>query len=179
VKTAVEARAIPGVSDHVRAFELVRAGIECGRSMEVEEEAVIEEAEIVRAEVDSILESVVDCGGGSVAQGVVKAFELGLLDIPFAPSVYNRGEVATVRDTEGAVRFLSPGRLRLDPAIRDFHEQKVEERRRAERVGPDADHALVERDIMSIAAGDHPAWPLDRQGTPSTVSALELAAVLR
>ena len=180
VKTAIEASGIPGVADHIEAFQLAQAGIEFGARLTGDEDLVAEEAGIIRAEVDSILESVIDCGSGSVSHGVVEAFKQGLLDIPFAPSTYNRGEVATIRDAEGAVRFLSSGRLRLDPMIRDFHRQKVEERRRSEaRLDPSGDHALVEHDIMSIARGVHPAWPLGSQQTPSAVGSRGLAAVLR
>ena len=56
-----------------------------------------------------------------IAQGVVTGFAKGLIDIPFAPSVHNRGEVMTTRDVEGAVRFLSFGNLQFDRETRQFH----------------------------------------------------------
>ena len=74
---------------------------------------VAEECSLIRREVEAILESVLLCGRGSVSEGIVEGFRRGFLDIPFSPSIYNRGAVMTARDRDGAVRFLSFGNLQV------------------------------------------------------------------
>jgi len=58
----------------------------------------------------------------------VQAFRQGLLDIPFSPSIHNRGEVVSVRDSEGAVRFLCTGTTAIDRELKEFHRSKLQER---------------------------------------------------
>lgn len=161
-KTPAESRCIPNVEDNVRGLELTRQGIEAARDRQAPEREVEEEARILRREVLSIFESLLNCGGGDVKEGVVRGFELGLIDIPFAPSIYNRGEVLTARDLDGAVRFLRTGSLRFDAEVLEFHEQKIEERRRAEGLnGNNQDYLLVETDVLRIPRDQYVAWPLD------------------
>src|SRR6185369_1891533 len=83
---------------------------------------------IIEREVDLILDSVIHCGGGSLTTGVVQAFRQGFLDVPFSPSIHNRGEVVTARDVEGAVRFLSTGQLQLDRELKEFHRARMQDR---------------------------------------------------
>jgi glutamate mutase epsilon subunit len=67
----------------------------------------------------------------------------------------------TMRDVEGAVRFLLPGNLKLDRETREFHQDKVSERRRAEGIHSRAqDYLLVERDVMQVARCQYERWPL-------------------
>jgi methylaspartate mutase epsilon subunit len=122
---------------------------------------VREEATILRAEVDQILESVLVAGGGSFTEGVVKAFALGYLDIPFSPSVYNRGEVLTARDVHGAVRYLNPGQLRFTTDVVDFHRSRMSERSRTEQPPVRSDWQLVERDVLQMPSEHYRRWPLD------------------
>jgi len=69
--------------------------------------------------------------------------------------------VMTVRDVEGAVRFLSFGNLQLDRETREFHEDKVSARRRAEGILSHLyDPVLVERDVMQVASCRYDHWPL-------------------
>ncbi len=160
-KTPVEAFRIPTVTDNIMGIELINSGIATAADCYVDEARVAEECAVIRREVESIFESIVLCGHGDIAQGVVAGFEKGFIDIPFSPSVHNRGEVMTTRDVEGAVRFLSFGQLQLDRETRQFHEDKVSERRRAEGINsPLQDPILVERDVMQVACCRYDHWPL-------------------
>src|SRR4029078_289802 len=134
-KTPVEAFRIPTLADNLNGIDLIQRGLAGALDCFVDEARVAEECAHIRREVESIFESIVWCGNGDIAQGVVTGFEKGLLDIPFSPSVHNRGELMTPRDVEGAVRFLSSGNLKLDRETREFHDDKVSERRRAEGIG--------------------------------------------
>ena len=160
-KTPVEAFRIPALTDNIMGLELIHSGIATAADCYVDEALVAAECAVIRREVESIFESIILCGHGDVAQGVVTGFAKGLIDIPFSPSVHNRGEVMTTRDVEGAVRFLSFGNLQLDRETRQFHEDKVSERRRAEQIhSPMQDPLLVERDVMQIACCRYEHWPL-------------------
>lgn len=159
-KTPAESQKIPTVEDNVRGMELARLGIEAARGRALPEAAVAAEASILRREVLGLWQSLLECGRGDVAGGVSRGFELGWIDIPFAPSIHNRGATLTARDVDGAVRFARTGNLRLEPEIADFHAAKIDERRRAEGITRDRDYLLVESDVMRIARERYTAWPL-------------------
>jgi methylaspartate mutase epsilon subunit len=162
-KTPVEAFRIPTLTDNIEGIELIRSGLATAADCYVDEARVAEECAVIRREVESIFESVIVSGNGDVAQGVVNGFAKGFIDIPFSPSVHNRGEVMTTRDVEGAVRFLSIGNLQLDRETRQFHEDKVSERRRAEGIHTRLqDPILVERDVMQVACCRYDHWPLSQ-----------------
>ncbi|HVF49519.1 MAG TPA: methylaspartate mutase subunit E [Pyrinomonadaceae bacterium] len=161
VKTPAEAYKIPTMEDNVHGIDLVHRGIAEAKGVQVCETRLAEECEHIRREVEAIIESIIFCGNGDIAQGVVTGFEKGLLDIPFSPSIYNRGEVMTARDTEGAVRFLSLGQLQLGRESRQFHEEKMSDRRRAEGlVSRQMDYLLIQQDAMQIARSEYERWPL-------------------
>jgi methylaspartate mutase epsilon subunit len=162
-KTPVEAFRIPTVTDNIMGIELINSGIVTAADCYVDEARVAKECAVIRREVESIFQSIVLCGHGDIAQGVVTGFQKGFIDIPFSPSVHNRGEVMTTRDVEGAVRFLSFGKLQLDRETRQFHEDKVSERRHVEGIhSPSQDPILVERDVMQIARCRYDHWPLSQ-----------------
>jgi methylaspartate mutase epsilon subunit len=107
-----------------------------------------EEIGIICAETRSILDKVFELGNGDVARGVVKAFETGALDIPFAPSRFNAGVVLPARDSRGTVRILEFGNLPFGKDIKDFHKGKLEERARFEK--RKADFRMVIDDIYAL-----------------------------
>lgn len=161
VKTPVEAYRIPTLEDNIGGIGLVMRGIAAAAGETVDEARVLEESFIIRREVQAILDSVVLAGRGSIAEGIVAAFRLGYLDIPFAPSIYNRGEVVTARDVDGAIRFASVGGLQFDRELREFHRSKMDERRRAEGGLKESQiYLLVEQDVLQIPRGQYRRWPL-------------------
>ncbi|MGA9769975.1 MAG: methylaspartate mutase subunit E [Blastocatellia bacterium] len=163
LKTPVEALRIASMEDNISGINLVKRGISAAAFEELSKDRIDQECDIIRREVQSILESLIYCGQGDIAQGVVSGFEKGFIDIPFSPSLFNRGEVVTARDNQGAVRFLSIGNLQFDRELRDFHQDKMAERRRAEGLySQKQDYLLVERDVLQIARGQYQQWPLSR-----------------
>ncbi|GAA2682645.1 MULTISPECIES: methylaspartate mutase subunit E [Actinosynnema] len=161
VKTPVEATAIPSPRDNEEGMRLCRRGIGAAARIALDEHAVAKEAAVLRVEVEQIFESIVVCGGGSLPDGVVRAFTKGYLDIPFAPSGENRGDVVTVRDARGAVRFLDAGNLQLSDEVLRFHRQKAEERVRAEAEPFQGAWEIVARDVLQVPEGRYRGWPLD------------------
>ena len=161
IKTPVEAYKIPTLEDNLQAMSLVMRGISAASDQKVEQERVVEESELIRREAQSILDSVIFCGRGSLAQGIVEGFRKGFIDIPFSPSVYNAGNVMTARDAEGAVRFLSIGGLQFDRELREYHREKMAQRRQAEGLySENQNYLLVERDVMQVPRGKYDRWPL-------------------
>src|SRR5689334_7582696 len=160
VKTPVEASGIPDLEDNLSGISLAMSGA-AAVHIPIDETQLSEECAIIRREVEAIFESVLMCGGGSVSRGIVEGFRRGFLDIPFSPSIYNRGAVMTARDRDGAVRFLSFGNLQIEPEVQEFHRSKMDERRCAEKLLSEKEnYLLVERDVLQIPRGLYERWPL-------------------
>ena len=160
VKTPAEASGIPDLEDNLRGISLAMSGAAAAHRP-IDEKRVAEECGIIRREVEAILESLLLCGRGSISEGIVEGFRRGFLDIPFSPSIHNRGTVMTARDREGAVRFLSFGNLQVGRELQEFHRDKMDERRRAEGLlSEKQNYLLVERDVLQIPRGLFEHWPL-------------------
>lgn len=161
IKTAVEASRIPSLEDNAHAIDIVRRGTIAADKESVDEATVSRECDVIRDEVDAIVNNIIGCGAGSVAQGIVVGFARGYLDIPFAPSIYNRGAVVTGRDLDGAIRFLSIGNLPFDRALCEFHRDRMDSRMRAGGWFTEAhEPMLVEHDVLQIPRGEYDRWPL-------------------
>jgi methylaspartate mutase E subunit/methylaspartate mutase S subunit len=159
-KTATEAVRIPSARENVAALKLVRA-VRDQACRQPEREAAIQcERAMIEREVTQLLDGVLVCGRGNVARGVIEAFARGMLDIPFAPSIHNRGEVLTARDDDGAVRYASFGRLPFDTETRQFHQDRISERRRRQGLHARPLHELTARDVLQVPRGEFQQWPL-------------------
>ncbi|EYF01035.1 Methylaspartate mutase, E subunit [Chondromyces apiculatus DSM 436] len=160
-KTPVEALRIPSVEDNLRGIALATRGVAAAAGVSPDEPRIAREVSMLRAEVDDLLDSLLRCGGGSFTRGVVEAFRCGYLDVPFSPSVHNRGLVATARDVDGAVRFLNAGNLQLRREVREFHRDRMQDRMHAEGLSFEKQgYLLVERDVMRIPRNQFDHWPL-------------------
>lgn len=162
VKTCVESLRIPTVADNADAIDIVRTGVADAAALSLAETKIAAECEIIEREVESILESIIHCGRGSLATGVVEGFRQGFLDVPFSPSIHNRGEAVTARDSEGAVRFLSTGRLQFDRELKEFHRSRMQDRVRADglMLTEKQNYLLVEKDVLQVAREQYDRWPL-------------------
>ncbi len=116
-----------------------------------ESEALTEECNQIRKEVDCLMNQVLRVGGGDLAIGTVKAFEQGLIDIPFAPSKYNAGLILPARDNEGKIRILEFGNLGFTDEIKEYHKKKIEERATFE--GRKVSFQLTIDDIYAVSMG--------------------------
>jgi methylaspartate mutase epsilon subunit len=109
------------------------------------------EKEMIRKEVDCLLEKVYEVGHNDLAIGTVKAFELGIIDVPFAPSKQNQNKVLPARDNEGCVRILEFGNLAFTDEIKHFHTMKLQERAQAE--GRPVTFQMTVDDIYAVSNG--------------------------
>jgi methylaspartate mutase epsilon subunit len=109
------------------------------------------EVAMIKAETRCILDKVFALGNGDYAVGSVRAFEAGVLDVPFAPSQYSLNKILPARDNNGAVRLFDVGNLPFTQDIIDFHKGKIDERAKAE--GRKASFQMVIDDIYAISKG--------------------------
>jgi len=161
VKTPHEAIGIPtkeANADGIKATKMtlnLLSGQEMTMSRELEEEI-----EIIKAETKCMLDKVYEIGNGDLAIGTVKAFEQGVIDIPFAPSKYNLGKMMPARDNNGAVRYLMTGNLPLNKELMDLNKEKLEERGKFE--GRKVGFQMTVDDIFAVGRGQLIGRPEDQ-----------------
>ncbi len=152
VKTPHEALGVPTKEANAQGLKATKQVINMLRDQaylptcRLEEEVVM-----IKQETRAIVDRALELGDGDLAIGTVRAFEAGVVDVPFAPSRFNAGKILPARDNEGAVRFLNWGNLPFTEEIRDFHREKIAVRARAEN--RDATFQMVIDDIYAIGKG--------------------------
>ncbi len=152
-KTPHESQGIPtkeANAEGLRASKLITRLLH-GQSLP-DSDALTQECERIRKEVTALMYAIVNIGKGDIAQGTVKAFEQGLIDIPFAPSEMNAGKILPARDAQGAIRILAFGNLAFDDDIKDFHNEKLAER--AKQEGRSVSFQMTIDDIYAVSRGD-------------------------
>jgi methylaspartate mutase epsilon subunit len=112
---------------------------------------LLDEINIIKMETRSIVDKIVELGGGDIAKGTVAGFQAGIIDIPFAPSKFNKGKVLPARDNNGAVRILECASLPFNKEIKDFHREQIEQRAKSER--RKVSFQMVIDDIYAIGKG--------------------------
>jgi methylaspartate mutase epsilon subunit len=117
-----------------------------------ESQELLDEIEQIKKEVDCLMHTIVNVGKGDVAQGIIKAFKDGLIDIPFAPSELNSGKILPARDIDGKIRILEFGSLAFNDDIKDFHMKKLKERAEAQNRNPEIQ--MVIDDIYAVSNGN-------------------------
>ena len=152
VKTPHEAIGIPTKEANAMGIKATKQTLNLlkGQKLSMSKELAME-ITIVKAETKCILEKVFEVGNGDLAQGVVNAFKLGILDIPFAPSKFNAGAILPARDNNGAVRYLNFGNVPFSKELKDFNRELLEERSRFEN--REVSFQMVVDDIFAVGNG--------------------------
>lgn len=114
-------------------------------------EKLNQEKQQIESEVNCLMEAIYAVGEGDLAQGVVKAFHQGLIDVPFAPAKVNAGKILPARDDEGAIRILEFGNLAFTEDIKQFHKQSIQ--RRADQEGRPISFQMTVDDIYAVSTG--------------------------
>lgn len=152
VKTPHEAMGVPTKEANVAGLKATRQMVNMLSDQTLLAVTEVEaEAQIIEAEMKSILDAVYEIGEGDFAVGAVRAFAAGIIDVPFAPSRFNAGKLLPARDMTGAVRIMDCGRLPFNAEIKAFHRDKLEERGKAER--RQVSFQMVVDDIYAIGKG--------------------------
>lgn len=152
VKTPHEALGIPSKEANaagIKATKQILTMLKDQRLGDTEE--VKKEKQIIHLETKALMERVLALGEGDVAQGAIRAFSSGVIDVPFAPSKHNPGKILPARDRCGAVRLLEFGTLPFDDDIKHFHREKLQDRGRHE--GREPSFQMVVDDIYAIGKG--------------------------
>jgi methylaspartate mutase epsilon subunit len=159
VKTAVEAIRIPSRQDNAKAIQLSKRGAMLAHQYSADQKKITEEKNLIRKEVRQIMNVIMELGNGNPMKGAILAIECGVIDVPWAPSIYNNNKVVCIRDVDGAVRFYDCGNLPFSDEIKDFHQEKVHRRKTMER--DPSIFSLLEKDLSRIWKNDYLRWPLD------------------
>ncbi|WP_319371038.1 methylaspartate mutase subunit E [uncultured Ilyobacter sp.] len=152
VKTPHEAIGIPtkeANAEGIKATKMVLNLLE-GQKLP-QSEALDAEMALIKREVKAILDKVSELGNGDLAVGTVKAFEQGVMDIPFAPSIFNAGKILPARDNQGRIRYLEVGNIPFSQDIIDFNRKALEERAASE--GREVGFQMTIDDIFAVGKG--------------------------
>lgn len=158
-KTPVEAIHIPSKENNAEGLQFTHTGLLMAAKETVNHKAVKQEMALLAKEVSTMMNLIEDLGSGSIARGGMRAFEEGILDIPFSPSIYNKGRLITARDCNGAIRFVNPEQLLLEENIVEFHKEKIHQRMSREGILKISE--MLESDLTRIWKNDFDRWPLD------------------
>ncbi|AKL96885.1 glutamate mutase epsilon subunit [Clostridium aceticum] len=152
VKTPHEAIGIPTKEANAQGIKATKQTLNLlkGQRLPMSKE-LEQEISLIKAETKCIMDKLFELGKGDLAVGVVKAFETGVMDIPFAPSKYNAGKILPARDNNGAVRYLEFGGIPMSKEIKDFNRQLLEDRAKTE--GRDVSFQMVVDDIYAVGKG--------------------------
>jgi methylaspartate mutase epsilon subunit len=158
-KTPVESIHIPFKEDNGHGLELTRLGFMKAADQRRDNPAIHLEMQMLEKEVKGIMDYIEKGGQGSLARGTIKAFQAGILDIPFSPSTYNRNLLVAVRDCNGAIRFVNIDQMPFPDEVKEFHQHKVHQRMVKE--SNTKIFEILEKDLTRIWKNDFVTWPLD------------------
>lgn len=152
VKTPHEAMGVPTKEANAAGLRATKQIIMMLADQAIKDgERLEREMDIIQQETSQILERTLELGDGDIAMGAVRAFEAGVIDVPFAPSRFNAGKIMPARDNQGAVRLLDTGMLPLSDKIKAFHKEVIRQRGEAENRG--VSFQMVIDDIYAISKG--------------------------
>ena len=133
-KSVHEAFGIPTPEANAEGLRMTRMAIYLARDIRLDGvKAFQEEKDLIKREVRAIVDKTLEMGDGDVAVGTVRAFEAGVLDVPWSPSRYCKSRIVPARDAEGCLRIVDPGLMPFPKEVMEIHEEKL--RRRAAREG--------------------------------------------
>ncbi len=150
VKTPHEAMGVPTMEANAAGLRATSQMIHMLADQKMVDDSVLrEEVDQIKREVRCIIEKTLELGEGDIAVGTVRAFQAGVIDVPFAPSRMNAGKIMPARDHYGAVRMLDCGNLPFTKDIKDFHREKIAQRAKFE--GREVSFQMSIDDIYAIS----------------------------
>ncbi len=133
-KSVHEAYGVPTIEANIEGLKMTRMAIYLARGIRVDEAPEFKtEKDLIKREVRSIVDAVIEIGDGDVAVGTVRACEAGILDIPWTPNRCLKSAVMAARDIDGYMRVLDPAGMPFPKDVMEIHQAGL--RRRAERDG--------------------------------------------
>lgn len=149
-KSTHEAIGIPTPEANAEGLRMTRLAIYLARSIRLDGHPEYErELDLIGREVRPVVDKVLEMGDGDVAVGAVRAFEAGIMDIPWSPNRYVKSRVMPARDADGYLRILDPGLMPIPGDVMEIHRDAL--RRRAEREGVPVDHQLAVGSVYEMS----------------------------
>lgn len=153
VKSPHEAMGIPTMQANAQGLLTTKQVVNMLRDQRMHEsEQLKTEMNIIEMETRAIVDKLFELGEGDIAIGTIRGFEAGVIDVPFAPSKFNKGLVLPARDQEGAIRFLEVGQLPFNDELKAFNAKRLKERADAE--GRDVNFQMVIDDVYAVGKGN-------------------------
>jgi methylaspartate mutase epsilon subunit len=129
VKTVDEALGVPRPEVNAEAVSTVRYLLQTFRCEEPLTSGLVDrEVELITSEVESILQALFALSGGAFWESVFRAFQLGYLDVPFAPHADNANRLISMRDGNASIRILERGNVPISDADWDRERALLESR---------------------------------------------------
>lgn len=148
-RTVDEGRGIPSMEGQAMSLRAMKEMLYLLRNQSYPETAEVkEEYQVIEREARAIIEKVLDLGDGDVAVGAVKALKTGALDYTYPINNQIAGKVTSVRDSTGAIRLLDCGNLPFTREMKDYHRERIAERKRSESL---KDYQLILADLTNRA----------------------------
>ena len=142
-KTTHEAYGIPTPQANAEGLRITRMAIYLARGIRLDRLPEFEaEKALIGREVRAILDKVLEMGDGDVAVGSVRAFEAGVLDVPWSPNRHVKSRVMPARDARGYLRIFDPGDVPLPRDVMEVHTAGLRERAAKEGVAFDRELAI-------------------------------------
>jgi methylaspartate mutase epsilon subunit len=153
IRTVAEAKGIPTKEDTAYSFRTAKAmeNFLQTQKIEVNAKELDMESHIAELEVRSMVDRVLELGNGDVVAGTILAVKSGVLDNPFATNLTSPCKVMSIKDSEGAIRYLTHGNLPFDDEILDFHRGKLAERET--KRGKKLDYETLVSDLLAVSKG--------------------------
>ncbi len=128
-KSTHEALGIPTPQANAEGLRMTRMAIYLARNLRLDGLPEYEcEKALIRREVRAIVDRVLELGEGDAAVGTVRAFEAGVLDVPWSPNRQVASRVLPARDADGYLRILDPGAVPLEPDVIEEHRARLARR---------------------------------------------------
>ncbi|MFB6193818.1 MAG: methylaspartate mutase subunit E, partial [Halobaculum sp.] len=150
-KSPQEAKGVPTAEANAAGTRTTKQTLRMLTEQDVGVEGMDRERELIERTVRSLMDAVREAGDGDWARGTVRAFEEGILDIPFPPSDAAAGDMLPARDDDGRVRMLKFGNLAVSDEVKEIHRARLEERAATENREPS--FRMVADDVSAVADG--------------------------
>jgi methylaspartate mutase epsilon subunit len=134
VKSVAEAIGIPSKDANVASIKIAKKLVSTlGRQRLDEGPEFKLEKEMMGREAKAIVEKTLELGNGDPARGLVKAIDVGVIDMQFSPCRKVKSLAFPLRDSEGAIRYLKHGNIPLSKEVIEYHQDKLARRKREEK----------------------------------------------
>lgn len=149
-KSTHEAYGIPTPQANAEGLRMTRTAIYLARNIRLDSmPAFQQERDLIKREARAILDKTLEMGDGDAAIGTVRAFEAGVIDIPWSPNRHVKSRVMPARDADGYLRIMDPGLMPFPKDVMQIHEDRL--RQRAAREGVPYGHELAVASVYEMA----------------------------